>query len=417
MTLNKSILDRKGPRRQLAPHTTREGGLAGSFIRTIPDDPERIAPAFAGGDAVNAIANTQGSRPVIVVEDDPFTRLISVVLDPACSEERKAAFADFMAHDEPDFSGWIGRLRQEAAAIFPSDVRLVTSEQDMRNNLRDCRALVVESFRVTEADLTGAPQLSIVQKFGATLRNIDVAACRSRGVRVGSLRRMANVACAEHAFALLLCLARRLNQLNGCATRERLQAEGRAFRPFDRRHTPGGNFGRFDKLKSLHGSTIGVIGLGEIGREIALRARAFEMRVLYHQRAPASDDADFGASYVSLAELLAQSDWIIPQVPGSAATYGLIGPAELAAMKPGAAIVNISDPKLIERTALVNALTAGTLGGFALDPLYAEPMSEGDALLSFPNVILSPHLAGSPRQNGLNDFERLIRILAKELAP
>jgi phosphoglycerate dehydrogenase-like enzyme len=364
-----------------------------------------------------ASINLLGKRPVIVVEDDPFTRLISVALDPDCCEDRRAAFSDFMAHDEPNFSGWIDRLRQQVASIFPSEVHLVTSEQEMRSSLVDCHALVVESFRVTEEDLACARQLAVIQKFGATLRNIDVAACRDRGVRVVTLRRLANIACAEHAFALLLGLARRLNQLDGLVTKEQLRANGHVFRPFDRRHTPGGNFGRFDRLKSLHGSTIGIIGLGEIGREIALRAHAFEMRVLYHQRTAVADAADFNASYVPLRQLLAESDWIIPQIPGTASTFGIIGRDELAAIKPGASIVNISDPRLVDRRALLDALAVGRLGGFALDPLYSEPMKEGDELLSFSNVILSPHLAGSPRQNALKDFEQLIITLARELTP
>ena len=86
--------------------------------------------------------------PVIVVEDDPFTRLIPLVLDPNASEERRAAFADFMSTDEPDFAGWCARVRQGSPGLYPAEVRLVTSEDEMRANLKDCVALVVESFRV-----------------------------------------------------------------------------------------------------------------------------------------------------------------------------------------------------------------------------------------------------------------------------
>ena len=84
--------------------------------------------------------------PVIVVEDDPFTRLIGIVLDPATSPERHAAFADFMAHDEPDFSGWVARVRARVGSLYPAQVRLVESEAAMREELKDARALVVESF-------------------------------------------------------------------------------------------------------------------------------------------------------------------------------------------------------------------------------------------------------------------------------
>lgn len=354
----------------------------------------------------------------ILVEDDAFTRLFSVILDPECPPERVQAFADFMAHDQPDFLGWLAALRKDAGGLFPANVILAKSEQEMRDNLAQSQILVVESFKVDGADLEHAPNLRIVQKFGLMLRNVDAAACKARGVRVLTIRRRANIACAEHAFALILMLARRLNELDGLASIERLSAAGSPFRPFDRRHSPGGNFGRFAGLKSLYESTLGIIGLGEIGREIALRAKTFGMRTLYYQRTRASneEEAALGATYVPLPQLLADSDWIIPQIPGSAATAGLLGRDEIARIRPTASIINISNAKLVDRTALIEALRNRRIAGFALDPLYEEPMPPNDELFAFENVILSPHLAGSPRQNALADFQEVIPRIAKELA-
>src|ERR1700742_1414062 len=97
--------------------------------------------------------------PIIVVEDDPFTRLIPLVLDPNASEERRAAFADFMSTDEPDFPGWCVRGRKRAQSLYPAEIRMVTSEDEMRANLKDCIALVVESFRVDANDIAAAPKL------------------------------------------------------------------------------------------------------------------------------------------------------------------------------------------------------------------------------------------------------------------
>jgi phosphoglycerate dehydrogenase-like enzyme len=250
------------------------------------------------------------------------------------------------------------------------------------------------------------------------LRNIDTAPCAEKGVRVLTLRRRANVSCAEHAFALMLTLARKLNVLSGLVTAERINEAGFTFRPFDRRHTPGGNYARAGGLRALNDATIGIIGLGEIGREIALRASAFGMRVLYYQRTRTSEaeEREVGATYAKPETLLAESDWIIPQVPTLPSTRNLLGRAELELIKPGACIVNVANAAVINRGALVEALRSGRLGGFALDTFYEEPARSGDELLAFDNVILTPRLAGSPRFNGLQDFEQLITGLARELA-
>jgi phosphoglycerate dehydrogenase-like enzyme len=356
--------------------------------------------------------------PVIVVEDDPFTRLIPLVLDPNASEERRKAFADFMSTDEPDFAGWCARVRAGAKGLHPADVRMVTTEDEMRAHLKDAVALVVESFRVGRDDLAAAPRLKVVQKFGTILRNIDTAACAERNIKLRTLRRRANISCAEHAFGLILTLARKLNELNGRVSVTRIEAAGTKYRPFDRRHTPGANFARAGGTRALNGATIGIIGLGEIGREIALRATAFGMRVLYHQRTRATEteEREVKATYVPLDTLLSKSDWIVPQLPTGAGTRDLLGRAELARIKPGACLVNVANGPIINREALLETLRAGRLGGVALDVFHQEPVPDNDELLSFNSIILTPRMAGSPRFNGLNDFEELITGLAQELA-
>ena len=266
-------------------------------------------------------------------------------------------------------------------------------------------------------ELRCAPQLKVVQKYGALLRNIDVAACAAAGIKVLGVRRRANIACAEHAFALMLTLARRIHRFNGLTSIETLSAAKIPYKPFDRRHVPGGNLGRITGTRSLNGSTIGIIGLGEIGREIALRAAAFGMDILYFQRTrlPPSEEETLGVSYRPLHDLLAQSDWVVPQLPTDPSTRHFIDGERLALMKPGACLINVSRAEAVERNALIEALRSGHLGGFALDPLYEEPGRADDELLAFDNVILTPHLAGSPRSNGLRDIEQMVTGLARAL--
>ena len=358
------------------------------------------------------------AKNVLVLEEDPFLRMIGILLDPNTSAERTAAFADFFAHDEPDFAGYCERVRRRVGALFPAEVRIVETQDEMRAALPDARALIVESLTVGPEEIAAGPQLAAVQKFGVILRNIDQQACAARGIKVLTLRRRANCGCAEMAFTLMLILAKKLNRVMGRISVEQLAQAGYPYRPFDRRHTPNSNWGRIAGVRMLHGSTIGIVGLGEIGREIALRAAAFGMHTLYYQRRRllAAEERELMASYVPLPELLAQSEWVLPVLPISPETRGLIGRSELEQNKPGAILVNVSMADAVDRTALIEALRSGRLGGFALDPLYQAPGRKDDELLSFPNVVLSPHLAGSPRFNALDDMAELCEGLARALS-
>jgi phosphoglycerate dehydrogenase-like enzyme len=357
-------------------------------------------------------------KPVLVVEDDVWARLIAVVLDPTTSPERWAAFADFMSPDLPDFRGWCEKVQKAAGPLYPSDVRLIDSTSELHDNLAQAEAIVTESMRIGAEDLARAPRLKAVHKYGMLLRNIDVAACEAHGVKVLGIRRRANISCAEHAFALMLALARHIPDLAGLISVEQLAAMGRPYKPFDTRHSPGANWGRFSGMRTLYGHTIGIIGLGEIGREIAGRAAAFGMPVLYFQRTrlPETEEESLKVAYRPLEALLAESDVVIPQLPLDASTRNLINRERLAQIKRGAWIVNVSRAEVVDRAALIDALQSGQVGGFGLDDQYEEPGRLDDELLSFDNVVLMPHMAGSPRTNGLQDIEDMIAALARVLA-
>ncbi len=189
-----------------------------------------------------------------------------------------------------------------------------TTQEELRAALPGSRALIVEGLKVGREELAASANLAVVQKFGALPRNIDAAACEAQGVTRAHLRRRVNCACAEMAFALMLTLAKKLNRVLGRISVEQLAEAGYPYKPFDRRHTPNSNWPRIAGVRILYDSTIGIIGLGEIGCEVALRAAAFGMRTLYYQRTrlPEAEERALNATYVPLATLLAESDWVVP---------------------------------------------------------------------------------------------------------
>ena len=143
--------------------------------------------------------------PVLVVENDPFLRLLGVILDPEHTDpQRIAAFSDFFAHDLPDFNGWLSQLRGRLKKLYPATVHLVDDEEALHKRLPTADIAVIESLRIGAAELAIAPRLRAVQKYGAIASSIDEAACAARQVAVLKLRRRANIACAEHAIAMML---------------------------------------------------------------------------------------------------------------------------------------------------------------------------------------------------------------------
>lgn len=340
------------------------------------------------------------------------------MLDPAAPAERIAAFAHFCAHDLPDFRGWCERVRARASQLYPADIRLVDNQAELLANIPGAQAVVVESLAVGENEIqaTGGT-LRVVQKYGITIPGIDGETCHKAGIQILTLRRRANIATAEQALTLLLALARQLNRNANRISEQQLRAAGYMPTRYDRTHTPNGNWARIPGLQTLYQRQLGIIGLGEIGRELALRAAALEMRIVYTQRhrLPPEIEQCYHASYRGLDDLLATSDCVSIHLPRSSATEGFIGARELALIKPGALLVNVSQPQMIDRAALLDALSSGRLGGVGLDTFYDEPGNAGDPLIQFPNVIVTPHLGGSPRFNSLDDIEELLVNLARTL--
>lgn len=353
-----------------------------------------------------------------VVENDSFLRLIQVVLDPSAPPERFAAFAHFCKHDTPDFLGWCEKIRAQARNLYPADVRLVDTQAELLANAPGASVIVVEERTVGAAEVRAAGRgLKFVQKYGFTTRNIDHEACTAAGVKVRTIRRRANISTAEQALALMLGLARQLTRNANLISVEQLRQAGYEPTTYDRSHTPNGNWARIPGMVTLYRKRLGIVGLGEIGRELAVRARTLGMSIAYTQRTRLLDDVEeqYGAVYCSMEELLASSDFVSLHLPRGPATTNIIGARELALMQHGAFLINVSQPHLVDREALRQALASGRLGGYGLDTFYEEPADADDPLIKFPNVIVTPHLGGSPRWNSLDDIEEVLVGLSRAL--
>ena len=239
-------------------------------------------------------------------------------------------------------------------------------------------ALLVRSrTKVDAALLAAAPHLSVVGRAGVGVDNVDVAAASARGVLVINAPTGNVVSAVEHTFALLLALLRRVAPASASLAA-----------------------GKWEKSKfvgsELAGKTLGIVGLGQVGSRVASRARAFEARLLGHDPyLPLEKAREMGVPLVPLEELLASSDILTLHATATEGSRPLLGPDELAQMKPGAVLVNVARGSLVDRAALYDALVSGRLAGAALDVFDPEPPDSADPLLSLPNVLATPHLGAS----------------------
>jgi glyoxylate reductase len=212
--------------------------------------------------------------------------------------------------------------------------------------------------------------------------HIDLAAARRREIPVGHTPGVLAETTADLCFGLMLACARRIPEA------DRFIREGRWTAA--RRWAP-------DLLLGLdvHAATLGILGLGAIGRAVAARAHGFGMRVLGVWRSPGAAPGLAAVSLVSLEELLARSDFVSVHVPLTPATRGLLGKARIDSMKPGAVLVNTARGGIVDEAALCEALERGHLAGAALDVFGEEPLPADSPLLRAPNLVLTPHVGSA----------------------
>ncbi|MGH7268227.1 MAG: 2-hydroxyacid dehydrogenase [Candidatus Rokuibacteriota bacterium] len=283
-------------------------------------------------------------------------------------------------------------METEARALLERAGRVETSptedelpEAELARRVGGVEAIVpMGAHRVSAAVIAAAPRLRVVAVAAVGYNIVDVAAATRRHVLVTNTPGVLTETTADMAWALMLATARRLGEA------ERFVRTG-----------------RWDGVRwslllgaDVHGATLGILGLGRIGKAVARRAQGFGMRVVYHGRRPDPDAEAVGATYRSKADLLREADFVVLSVPLTAETRHLIGEAELGLMKPTAYLVNVARGPVVDEAALARALQDGRIAGAGLDVFEDEPRVHPN-LLALEQVVLAPHIGSASRATRL----------------
>ena len=297
-------------------------------------------------------------------------------------------------------------LAEAAVALLKSQPGwnvIVSSPKEYSNHLAEADALIVRSaVQVNQSVLDQAPRLRVIGRAGVGVDNVDLEAATAAGVLVMNTPGGNSISVAEHTLALMLAMARRI--------------------PEATQSTTGGKWEKKKFMGSeLRGKSLGIVGLGSIGREVVKRARAFEMRVqAYDPYVTAQIAKDLGVALVDLAALYAQSDYITLHVALTPETDHMLSRDAFAQMKPGVRIVNCARGELIDDEALRQAIDSGKVGSAALDVFAVEPPPAGYALFAGTKVLATPHIGGSTEEAqeivGVRIAEQVVEYLKNGVA-
>lgn len=281
--------------------------------------------------------------------------------------------------------GGMDVLREEGdlvLEVWPG--RLPPPPEELRSGAADADGLFcLLTDSVDERLMDAAPRLRVISNLAVGYDNIDVRAATERGITVTNTPGVLTEATADFTFALLMAAARRI--LDG--DRAVRSGEWITWEP------------EFLLGRDVHGSVLGIIGMGRIGEAVARRARGFDMNILYSDvdRNPWVED-ELGAEWVDLAALLGRADFISVHVPLTPETRGLLGWCELDMVKPGAVLINTSRGEVVDEEALLHALGDGRLAAAGLDVFATEPLPTDHPLTRLDNVVLAPHLGSASVQ-------------------
>ena len=298
------------------------------------------------------------------------------------------------------------RLERETQLTWHREDHVATKAEIIAG-AKSCDALLCNiTDRVDAEVLDACPGLKVVANFGVGFNNIDVAAATTRKIPVTNTPGVLTDATADIAFALLMAAARRVGE------GERL-VRSRQWTGWNPIQLLGAD---------IAGATLGLIGFGRIGKAMAKRARAFDMRLIYWNRTrlSASEEAGTGATYAPMDEVLRQSDFVSLHVAYNPETHHLLGEKQFALMKPTALVINTARGAVIDEAALVRALQAKRIAGAGLDVFEREPLLEA-GLYECENAVLAPHLGsatiGTRTKMGMIALENLLAVCAGQRPP
>ncbi|MBI4915542.1 MAG: hydroxyacid dehydrogenase [Acidobacteria bacterium] len=260
--------------------------------------------------------------------------------------------------------------------------------------LRDAQvALVRSKTKCTAEWIAQAPKLKLIIRGGVGIDNIDAKAAKERGIEVRNTPNASSVAVAELAFALMIAVPNHLVEAHNA-----LKLEGKFLK-------------KEIKRTELMGKTLGLVGIGRIAQELGKRARAFGMRVLAFD--PYVKSSEAAILVPTVKELFQQSDYISLHTPLTDETRGMINRESIANMKNGVVIVNTGRGKCIVEEDLVEALKSGKVGAYATDVWFSDPPDPSCPLLAAPNVIMTPHIGASSKENLLRIGDEVVELLEK----
>jgi glyoxylate reductase len=275
---------------------------------------------------------------------------------------------------------------EAAAALRASGAEVVIWEDSDSPTQEDLIAAIADADglyahitnQVTAEVMDAAPNLKVIAEFGVGYDNIEIAAANERGIAVCNTPGILSESTADEAFALLASMARRTNDLPAMVKR--------------------GEWGDFDPLgylaTDIHHKTLGIVGMGSIGSEMAKRAVGFNMNVLYFNRN--KRDEEFGATYVdSLEEILERSDYVSLHNPLTEETTNMMSTEQFKLMKKSAILINTTRGPVVDQDALYEALKSGEIAGAALDVTVPEPIPADHPLLTLDNCLIMPHVASA----------------------